>query len=164
VSFIPCSSCGRRNCGYLSHVYWFAPLRDASAFRVRQRLCPDCLSANLESLLSPLDGDVLTCPACGISTEDDVFPVYVTWYPPKADAQRGAMSLCEQHNLDVRLSASQGATELAERDIPLPDRPVAAAVPASAVFSAIGRLDPGLKHGPGGKLYRQSPLPPEAAG
>jgi NMD protein affecting ribosome stability and mRNA decay len=127
-------------------VYWFAPVRGSDVFRVRQRLCPDCVATNIEALLTPQDAESLTCSACGISVEDDVFPVYVTWYPEKSEAARGAMALCEEHQLELRVRASQDALELPDRYVELPDRIVASATPATEVFKAVGRVDPGLRY------------------
>ena len=148
MSFIQCSFCERRNCGHLSHVYWFAPLRDSSVFRVRQRLCPDCLATNLEALLTPQESETLTCSACGISVEDDVWPIYVTWYPHKNEAQRGAMALCEEHNQELRVRAAQNALELPDQMVQIPDVVVATHLPAEAVYASLGRVDPRGKQWP----------------
>lgn len=115
MSFIPCSYCGRRNCGALRHVYWFAPLRNAEVLRVRQRLCPDCLGANLSALLTPLESEALTCSACGIGVEDDVRAIYVTWYPDGKTLERGAIALCESHFQEMRERITLNALELPDR-------------------------------------------------
>lgn len=146
MSLIRCSYCGCRDCGDIAHVYWFAPVREADVLRVRQRLCPECVQANIESLLSPPDAESLTCPACGISTEDDVYPVYVTYYPSKSGAVRGAMALCEVHQLEVRLRASKDALDLPDRFVETPDQVVSEPATTSGVFRALGRRDPGVKH------------------
>lgn len=156
MSFIPCSFCGKRNVGKLNHVYWFAPNREGEVFRVRQRLCEDCLAVNVGALLTPEDQELLTCSACGISVEDDVYPVYLTWYPEHKLAVRGAMALCEEHQLEIKVRASQGALELPDRYVEAPDRVVAAPTPALEAFRAVGRLDPGVKHRPPDTRYRPS--------
>ena len=115
MSFVPCSYCERRHCGTLRHVYWFAPLRGDDVLRVRQRLCPDCYAANLVALLTPLDCETLTCSACGISIEDDVHAIYVTHYPNRDVAERGAMALCEVHFDELRERISRNALELPDR-------------------------------------------------
>lgn len=121
MSFIPCSVCGRRNVGYLAHTYWFAPNHGEAAFRVRQRLCSSCLQERVLGWLSPEDAESLTCPACGISVEDQVFAVYVTYYPSKGETARGAMSLCEPHYQTCINGATEGALTLPDRMIPEPD-------------------------------------------
>jgi hypothetical protein len=146
VSFIPCSICARRNCGDLRHVYWFAPVRGADVLRVRQRLCPDCLAATVEALLTPPEAETLTCSACGISVEDDVFPIYLTWFPDKKKSERGAIALCEPHNVELRQRIQLGATVLPDRDIDPVDQVLAQPISAYAAFSALGRVDPGPKH------------------
>lgn len=124
MSFIPCSVCGRRNVGYLAHTYWFAPNHGEAAFRVRQRLCSSCLHERVTSWLSPEDAESLTCPVDGISVEDEVFAVYVTYYPSKGETARGAMSLCELHYQVCINGATEGAMTLPDRMIEEPDVPL----------------------------------------
>lgn len=139
MSFIPCSACRRRNVGYLAHCYWFAPRRDQPAFRTRQRLCEDCLEYALTQWLSPEHAETLTCPVDGISVEDEVFGVYVTYYPKSGGEQHGAMSLCETH-FDIKLyDASVGAIVLPDREQPERELgPSAPHVPADEVMRSMG--------------------------
>jgi hypothetical protein len=131
----------------IAHVYWFAPSRDGDVFRVRQRLCEDCLAANVTALLTPPDAEELTCSACGISVDEDVFPIYLTWYVKREGAVRGAMALCEEHQLEIKVRAGKDALQLPDRAIETPDLGVAEiASHAAAVYSALGRRDPGIKH------------------
>jgi hypothetical protein len=147
-------------------VYWFAPLRNGDVLRVRQRLCPDCVAANIEALLAPLDAETLTCGACGISVEDDLYAFYLTYYPPKAGPVRGAMALCEEHHLELRLRASMNSTVLEDRMLDRVDALTMVAEPpatvvrpgstvnaprahpsAETVYRGLGRVDPGIKRG-----------------
>jgi hypothetical protein len=147
-------------------VYWFAPLRNGDVLRVRQRLCPDCVATNIEALLAPPDAETLTCGACGINVEDDLYAIYLTYYPPKAGPIRGAMALCEEHHLELRLRASMNSTVLEDRMLDavdavtmVPEPPTAvvrlgsavdaarAHPSAEAVYRGLGRVDPGIKHG-----------------
>lgn len=140
MSFIPCSACRRRNVGYLAHCYWFAPRGDGDAFRTRQRLCEDCLDSHLTQWLSPDDAESLTCPVDGMSVEDQVFGVYVTYYPKSGGEQHGAMSLCETH-FDIKLyDASVGALVLPDREQPERELgPATPHVPAAEVMRSMGR-------------------------
>lgn len=126
-------------------MYWFAPLRTGEVLRTRQRLCPDCLAANLEALLTPPEVDALTCSACGIDVEEDLHAVYVTYYPPKAGAVRGAMALCEEHALEVRVRARINALDLPDRMVEPADRVFSEPVSVEATYRALGRVDPGVK-------------------
>lgn len=145
MSFLRCSYCGRRCVDGVCHTYWFAPSRGPDVFRVRQRLCVDCVSTNVESLLTPPDAELLTCSACGISVEDDVYAVYVTCYRKGNDPVRGAMALCEPHQIELKARASKGSLELPDRLVDVPDLPVATTPSAPTVYASLGRLDPGLK-------------------
>jgi hypothetical protein len=164
MSLLRCSMHDTRQPGRLSHVYWFMPMSDGTVLRKRQRLCHECLNLHVIELLTPEDAENLTCPACGISTEEDVSPVYVTYYPPGFEGVRGAMAFCDRCAIEARLRACHNADDLPDRLVDLPDQAVAQPVSAEAAFRAIGRRDPGLKHGPSGYLYPPSALPPEAAG
>jgi len=69
------------------------------------------------------------------------------------------MALCEEHHLEVRVRASQDAVPLEDRFIDLADRIVASPTPAIEAFRAVGRIDPGVKHG---SAYRVGhPLNPQ---
>jgi NMD protein affecting ribosome stability and mRNA decay len=151
MSFLKCSFCGQRCVAGACHVYWFAPSRTGDVFRVRQRLCEDCLATNVVALLTPEDQEELTCSACGIDVEQDVYPIYVTWFVKQEGATRGAMALCEEH-----------ALELPDRYVEAPDRVVASAGPARDVFLAVGRPDPGIKHGPSRTLPTRLTAPPNS--
>jgi NMD protein affecting ribosome stability and mRNA decay len=142
MSLLKCGMCQKRMIDGVNHVYWFAPTPGAQAFRVMQRLCTDCLAVNVESLLTPEDADLLTCSACGINVEEDVYPIYVTWYTKGNSALRGSMALCEEHQLELKVRAANGATELPDRYIETPDQVVAQpAPPATVVYAALGRAD-----------------------
>lgn len=147
MSFLKCSYCGHRCVDGVAHVYWFAPSHGPDVFRVRQRLCYDCLATNVQALLTPADVEDLTCAACGISVEEDVFPVYLTYYVKGEEPTRGAMALCEEHQLEIKVRAAKDALDLPDRYIDSVDMATVAAVPAPQVYSALGRQDPGVKHG-----------------
>lgn len=166
MSFLKCGYCGHRCAEGVAHVYWFAPSRQGDVFRFRQRLCIDCLATNVTALASDEHVDELTCSACGISVEHDVFPIYFTYYLKGHEAERGAMALCEEHQHELKLRAAMGALELEDRYINEADARVTEARPAPYVvsrmssagstiphrsaedtFRGLGRLDPGPKHG-----------------
>lgn len=147
MSFLKCSYCGTRMHGAVYYVYWFAPPRDGGRFSYRQRLCTDCFAINVEALLTPDDVEDLTCSACGISVEMDVYPLYATWATKGTDKTRGQMALCEEHQLELKVRASKDALELPERYLDARDLAAIAPVSAGATFQAVGRTDPGVKHG-----------------
>jgi hypothetical protein len=81
----------------------------------------------------------------------------VTWFPDRKISERGAIALCEEHHLEMRLRISQGALELPDRFIEPQDLPVAEPASASDVYSALGRADPGLKHRLSGDIPVRGP-------
>lgn len=153
MSLLKCAFCEKRCLAGVNHVYWFAPGRSGDVFRVRQRLCDDCLATNVGALLTDEGAETLTCSACGISVEDDVYPIYVTWYAKREGATRGAMALCEEHQLELKVRAAKDATQLEDRYIETPDQVVAGVTPhPSAVYAALGRTDVGRIHDKGPAL------------
>jgi len=155
MSLLPCAAHGSRQPGPIAHVYWFMPQLDQTVLRKRQRLCQECLQNYVISLLTPEDAEFLTCPACGISTEQDVSPVYVTYYEPKMPGQKGAMAFCASCAIEARNRASHNAEDLPDRYLDQGDMVTFPAAPAKVVFADLGRADPGLKHGAPAK-----PFPP----
>lgn len=132
--------------GGVYYVYWFCPQPNGDRFSVRQRLCADCFAINVEAMLTPLDVDDLTCSACGISVESDVYPMYATWSTKGQDKTRGQMALCEDHQLELKARASKNSLVLEDRYINGPDIAVARGAPSTdAVYQALGRLDPGTR-------------------
>jgi hypothetical protein len=162
----PCSFCGHRMVSGTNHVYWFIVNTQTEPTRLRQRLCDDCFAANVLAMLTPEAQDDLTCPACGMSTMNDVFPIYVTYYQHRSAAERGAMALCAEHNQELSLRAHMNATELEDRYLDSTDTQLLAPasatdrvvrvgpparptpqIPADQLFRSLGRRDPGPKHG-----------------
>lgn len=125
-----------------AHVYWFAPSRTGNVFRVRQRLCNDCYAVNVLALTTPPDVEELTCSACGIDVEDDVYPIYITCYVKGQEPFRGAMALCEEHQLELKVRADRDSLALPDRYLDTADAPVFQSPPAEAVYRALGRVDP----------------------
>lgn len=148
MSLLQCAAHGTRQPGPICHVYWFMPQLDGTTLRKRQRLCSDCLQTYVLSLLTPEDAETLTCPACGISTEQDVQPIYVTYYEPKAAGQKGAMAFCPSCAIETRLRACHNAEDLPDRYLDQGDLVTFPAPPATTVFHDLGRPDPGVKHAP----------------
>jgi hypothetical protein len=168
MSLLKCGFCGKRCISGVHYVYWFAPSRVADVFRVRQRLCDDHLHLNVYALLTPESAETLTCSACGISVDDDVFPIYVTIWGKEKEPERGAMALCEEHQQELKVRAAMGATILEDRDAPSIEHIEREShVAAREVYTAMGRKDPRAGYGrpqiDGGKVYVAPPLPLDPA-
>ena len=118
MSLIPCDSCGTRPPEKLAQTTW--AWYDASGHRTawRQRLCTACFC----STVLPLDKDLdfvngLTCPACGISTEHDMDPCYVTFYLPGQGKNQLELPTCPSCAVSVRTRAQKGAQKLEDRRV-----------------------------------------------
>jgi hypothetical protein len=69
----------------------------------------------------PLDVDLdfvngLKCPACGISTEHDMDPVYVTYYLPGQGKNQLEVPSCGTCAVNIRVRAQKGAQRLEDRE------------------------------------------------
>jgi hypothetical protein len=148
MSLLRCASHGTRQPGALNHVYWFMPQLDGTTLRKRQRLCTECFENYVLALLTPEDAETLTCPGCGISTEEDVQPIYLTYYPSKSPAVKGAMAFCTSCAIEARLRACHNADDLPDRFLDTRDLTCFSSPSATEAFTDIGRRDPGQKHGP----------------
>lgn len=148
MSLLRCSGHGTRQPGALTHVYWFMPRADGTTLRKRQRLCSECYETWVVALLTPDDVDSLTCPACGISTDEGVDPIYVTYYPPRSGSEKGAMAFCAACAIEARLRACHNADDLPDRYVDSVDMTVFPDVPPKTTFTDLGRQDPGQKHAP----------------
>jgi hypothetical protein len=71
---------------------------------------------NILPLDKPLDFDDLKCPVCGISTEHDMDPCYVTAYLPGQGKSTFEFPTCAACAVTVRARAQQGATKLEVRE------------------------------------------------
>jgi len=79
--------CHTRGSDKLTQVYWAWTRADAVRTAYKSRLCRGCVAEKLGTLLVLDYGSGrLTCPQCGIDTEDDYDAVYgtvyVAGYPP----------------------------------------------------------------------------------
>jgi hypothetical protein len=138
VSLAHCSHCGERNSAKYSQVTWAWTLADRTRVAYRTRLCPGCFAELVLSLDRPLEpGANLTCPACGIDTENDYDAVYATCYVPGFGKVAYEWPLCGVHAVSVRAGAMHGAERLEDRPVGGPaEAPNTDA--ALAVWAALG--------------------------
>lgn len=117
MHLIPCSHCRLRPEEKLSQVTWAWNPRPGERLAYRQRLCVSCFCTDVLALDKPFEPDGrVTCPACGIDTEDDMEPVYATAYVPGSGKITFEFPLCPAHAVDVRVRAQSNALLLPERD------------------------------------------------
>lgn len=115
MSLIPCDFCRKRVPEKLCQVTW--AWYDANGDRVayRQRLCTQCFCTNLLPMDVPTDFESLTCPACHISTSEDMDPCYATAYIPGQGKQSFELPTCAPCAVRVRVAAQQGSSRLEDR-------------------------------------------------
>lgn len=112
MSLIPCDFCGKRVPEKLCQTTWAWYVSNGERVAYRQRLCTACFCANVLPLNKPMDFEALTCPACGISVEHDMDPVYATAFPPGSGRMQFEFATCAPCAVDVRNRAQQGAARL----------------------------------------------------
>jgi hypothetical protein len=116
VHLIPCSFCRQRSDEKLCQVTWAWNPRPKERLAYRQRLCVTCFCTNVLALDKLYEPDArLSCPACGIDTEHDMEPVYVTAFVPGTGKITFEFPLCSTHAVDVRVNAQTNAELLPEQ-------------------------------------------------
>jgi ribosomal protein S27AE len=115
MSLIPCDYCHKRVAEKLAQATTAWYRADGQRVAWRQRLCTQCYCTNILPLDKPVDFDNLTCPACGISTEHDMDPTYVTVYVPGAGKNQFEWPTCSACAVKVRGRAQEGAVKLEDR-------------------------------------------------
>jgi len=115
MSLIPCDYCGSRVPEKLCQVTWAWYAADGRRTAWRQRLCTACFCSNLLPMDVPLDFGSLTCPACHISTEHDMDPVYATAFIPGQGKQQFELPTCPSCAVKVRAAGQKGAVKLEDQ-------------------------------------------------
>src|SRR5215471_10897869 len=83
MSLFRCPVCTRRTGAKPVTVFW--GWRDVEQRRhaYRQQLCVDCFQTQLSGVANtPTDAEVLTCPQCGIRTEEDYDACFANLFIP----------------------------------------------------------------------------------
>ncbi len=113
MSLTPCDQCKHRVPEKLAQATWAWYRADGVRVAYRKRLCTACFC----SLVLPLDKDLdyvngLTCPACGIATEDDMDPIYVTSFLPGQGKSQIEAPTCAPCAAAYRVRVQENATLL----------------------------------------------------
>lgn len=116
MSLYPCSACAVRPVQQkLSNVTWAWNLADGTRVAWRQRLCQSCFILNVQAIPLLTPGAPLACPMCGISTEEDMDPVYCTAFLPGAGKFSFEWPTCGACATKLRADAQVGAVRLESR-------------------------------------------------
>lgn len=116
MSLIPCDFCHRRVPEKLSQTTWAWYPDNGPRVAYRQRLCTSCYCAHVLPLDKPSDFEALACPACGISTEHDMLPIYATVYIPGSGREQFEFPTCPSCAVEIQARAQEGATRLENRE------------------------------------------------
>jgi len=116
MSLIPCDSCRKRVAEKLAQTTWAWYDQEGHRVAYRQRLCTACFAAQVLPYDRPLDMDALTCPGCGISTDQDMDPCYATAYIPGSGKLQLEIPSCAACAPILREHAQVGAQKLSDRE------------------------------------------------
>jgi hypothetical protein len=116
VSLVKCNGCDQRNEDkYTSTTFAW---RRADGVRVahRARLCVGCFAAKV----APVDRDYvgvdrLTCPNCGIETEEDMDAIYFTCYIPRYGEHKIEAPFCAACAASYRVWVLEHSWELEDQ-------------------------------------------------
>jgi hypothetical protein len=139
MPLVRCSACLERPEAKLSQVTWAWLNADRQRRAYRQRLCVQCFCTNVLALdRERPSGQRLTCPGCGIDTEDDFDAVYVTAFIPGAGKVSYELPLCGVHAAEVRIRAQKNAELLEDRAFVSSGQATGTAPSLTAAWEALG--------------------------
>lgn len=116
MSLYPCSACSVRPAGQkLASSTWAWNRADGSRAAWRQRLCVGCVAQRVLALPMLESDQDLTCPACGISTEQDMSPIYATVFVPGSGRFDFEWPFCPPCAATYQGYAQVGAEQLEDR-------------------------------------------------
>jgi hypothetical protein len=85
MSLARCTSCKTRPGVKLDWVYWAWVRADGERVSYLSKLCRSCFTGLVGKAYRDYSGvDALTCPSCGIETEDDRDTIWATAFPAYA--------------------------------------------------------------------------------
>jgi hypothetical protein len=112
-----CGLCGQQHLEKPASMYWAWTNADGKRRAWKQKLCLECVKTSVVPLIIAAEQPVLICPACGISTADDMDAVYLTYCLPGQPIGQSEMPLCGACAVEVRQHALTGASELEDRGV-----------------------------------------------
>lgn len=132
-----CGLCERQVLEKLAALYWAWTNADGRRRAHKQKVCSDCMREHYVQLIAGAEEPALLCPACGISTVDDMDPIYLSYFMPSMPGGQSEMPTCGACAARVRSLALRGSE-------PLPDRGALVGGPqpqqasATATWDALG--------------------------
>lgn len=113
-----CAGCGVRPREKLAQLYWAWFREDGVRTAWKQRLCVDCTSSRVGSILAHSQGessDLTMCPSCGADASSDLDPIYLTIYVPRRERRDFSLRMCAACAAVTRAAAQQNADKLVDR-------------------------------------------------
>lgn len=116
MSLVRCRGCGNRCDGRPISVYWAWRTADGLRLSYMHRLCTACYAAKVLPLdIEYAQVDALTCPNCGIGTEDTYDAIWTTSYPGKGGAVQTESPFCNACAAHLRIWVQEHADPLEDR-------------------------------------------------
>ena len=115
-----CSACGTHPRSKLAQLYWAWFRADGERTAWKQRLCVECTTERLATLLASSQTasfDSTTCPSCGTDASSELDPIYLTLYPPKSERLDFDLTTCASCAARIRVAAQEGASKLENRSM-----------------------------------------------
>jgi hypothetical protein len=111
-----CTHCEDSTQDALTWTVWAWMKADGHRVAYKQKLCLTCVSTTLAPLYTACQEPSMTCPNCGISTEDDMDPVYATFIPKGLGKLNIEAPTCASCAVKLRMFAEKGGERLEDRD------------------------------------------------
>ena len=133
-----CSMCGTAVPEALTWAVWAWNRADGVRVAYKQRLCLACVASTLAPLHVACESPVMTCPACGIDTAEDMDPVYCTFIPRGLGKLHLEAPMCAPCAAILRLKAQTGAELLEDRHLGAEDGYSAPRPTVPEVWASLG--------------------------
>jgi hypothetical protein len=130
--------CGESVPEGLTWATWAWNRADGVRVAYKQKLCLACVAGTVAPLYVACESPLMTCPACGIDTAEDMDPVYCTFIPKGVGMLRIEAPMCGACAAILRLKAQTGAVELEDRDLQSRGQDLAPRPTAAQTFEALG--------------------------
>jgi hypothetical protein len=140
-----CNHCDQQYLGKPISLYWAWVRADGHRTAWKQKVCSDCFREHYVRLIVIAEEPLLACPACGISTVDDMDAVYLTYCVPGSPQSQSEMPLCPSCAVGVRNHALTGAVALPDRGVAV-GGPQPPAQSGAALWDSLG-LAPERRNG-----------------
>ena len=112
-----CDLCGQQRLEKPASLYWAWVLTNGRRRAYKQRVCSDCMREHYVQLIIASEQPLLACPACGISTVEDMDACFLTYCLPGAPKGQSEMPMCPPCAAELRIKALTGAHELEDRGV-----------------------------------------------